>query len=120
MISFSLKDFFKKKPASTAVTAKGRLQVIIAQERSECGGPDFLRLMHDELLDVVRKYIDVDPSAVRVQVDKDGTREVLEVNIVLPDRGEGQDQQMRTPMPPRKPNPPQIKSTGRPRGRRRK
>ena len=114
MISFM--DWFKKKPASTAQTAKGRLQVIIAQERSECGGPDFLRLMHDELLDVVRKYIDVDPSAVRVQVDKNGTHEVLEVNIVLPDRGDGFDRQTQTQtqtqtqMPPRKPNPPQSKS----------
>jgi cell division topological specificity factor len=80
---------FRKPSSSTAMTAKGRLQVIIAQERTESGGPDFLRLMHDELLDVVRKYVDVDPSAVSVQVDEEGNREVLEVNVVLPERTKG-------------------------------
>jgi cell division topological specificity factor len=84
----SFLDYFKGKQKKTADVAKGRLQLIIAQERAECGGPDFLRLMHDELLAVVRKYIDVDPSAVRVQMDKDGGCEILEVNITLP---EGRD-----------------------------
>lgn len=83
-------DLFKRKSPSniksSASDAKGRLQVIIAQERSWSGGPDFLQMMRGELLDVVRKYIDVDPSAISVHMDKNGDCEMLEVNVVLPDR----------------------------------
>lgn len=81
----SFLDYFRSKPKKTAELAKGRLQLIIAQERAECGGPDLLNLMHDDLLAVVRKYVDVDPSAVKVQMDKSGGCKVLEVNIVLPE-----------------------------------
>ena len=78
-------DYFRSSRKKSAEIAKGRLQLIIAQERSECGGPDFLRLMQNELLEVVRKYIDVSPDAVRVQMDKEGDCEVLELNITLPE-----------------------------------
>ena len=81
-------DYFRSNRKKTAEIAKGRLQLIIAQERSECSGPDFLRLMQNELLDVVRKYIDVSEDAVKVQMDKEGDCEVLEVNIVLPENHE--------------------------------
>ncbi len=82
-------DYFRSNRKKSAGIAKGRLQVIIAQQRAECGGPDFLRLMQAEILEVVRKYIQVNDEAVKVQMDKDGQCEVLELNITLP---EGVDQ----------------------------
>ena len=41
-------DFLKTKK-TTAETAKNRLQIIIAQERSHRGGPDYLPLLQVSL-----------------------------------------------------------------------
>ncbi len=76
----------RKKNASSAARAKERLQIIVARERLQCaGGPDYLPMLQDELLAVVRKYIQVDRNAVRMQLDQEGDCEVLELNITLPD-----------------------------------
>jgi len=46
-------DFLNRKK-TTAETAKNRLQIIIAQERSHRGGPDYLPLLQRELLEVIK------------------------------------------------------------------
>ena len=63
-------DFLKAKK-NTAETAKNRLQIIIAQERSSRGAPDYLPLLRRELLEVIKKYVNVDVDAVKVDVVKD-------------------------------------------------
>ena len=77
-------DFLKTKK-NTAETAKNRLQIIIAQERSTRGAPDYLPLMRRELLEVIRKYVNVDVDAVKVDVIKDGDHDVLDISVALPD-----------------------------------
>ncbi|GAB2500376.1 cell division topological specificity factor MinE [Pseudoxanthomonas sangjuensis] len=77
-------DFLKAKK-NTAETAKNRLQIIIAQERSARGGPDYLPLMRRELLEVIKKYVNVDIDAVRVDVIKDGSHDVLDISVALPE-----------------------------------
>ena len=77
-------DFLKAKK-NTAETAKSRLQIIIAQERSARGGPDYLPLMRRELLEVIKKYVNVDIDAVRVDVIKDGSHDVLDISVALPE-----------------------------------
>lgn len=72
----------KKK---TAVDAKSRLQIIIAQERSTRGGPDYLPMLQRELLEVIRKYVSVDVDAVNVRLDKAGEHDVLDISVALPD-----------------------------------
>ena len=77
-------DFLKAKK-NTAETAKNRLQIIIAQERSSRGAPDYLPLMRRELLEVIRKYVNVDVDAVKVDVIKDGDHDVLDISVALPE-----------------------------------
>ena len=77
-------DFLKAKK-NTAETAKNRLQIIIAQERSSAGAPDYLPLMRREILEVIRKYVNVDVDAVRVDVVKDGEHDVLDISVALPE-----------------------------------
>ena len=77
-------DIFKAKK-STAETAKNRLQIIIAQERSTRGGPDYLPLLQRELLEVIRKYVNVDVEAVKVDLVKDGEHDVLDISVALPE-----------------------------------
>ena len=65
--------------------AKERLQIIVARERATRGGPDYLPQLQEELLMVVRKYVEVDQDAINIQVDRESGCEILELNITLPD-----------------------------------
>ena len=77
-------DFLRAKK-NTANIAKERLRIIVAQERSARGGPDYLPMLRREILEVIRKYVHVDPDAVQINVDKDGGHDVLELTVSLPD-----------------------------------
>ena len=77
-------DFLHKKK-NTAETAKNRLQIIIAQERSNRGGPDYLPLLQRELLEVIKKYVNIDADAVKVDLVRDGDNDVLDISVALPE-----------------------------------
>ncbi|HWS26128.1 MAG TPA: cell division topological specificity factor MinE [Xanthomonadales bacterium] len=79
-------DLFKSRPKNTAKTAKERLLIIVAQERGAHSAPDYLPLLKRELLEVIRKYVNVDPDAVMVNVQREGDQEVLELSVTLPDK----------------------------------
>ena len=78
-------DFFTQRNKNTANVAKERLRIIIAQERSTRGAPDYLPLLQRELLEVIRKYVNVDVDAVKVDVVKDGEHDVLDISVALPE-----------------------------------
>ncbi len=80
----SIFDFLKPKK-NTASVAKDRLRIIIAQERTSHGQPDYLPLLRRELLEVIRKYVNVDAEAVKVDVVKDGEHDVLDISVALPE-----------------------------------
>jgi len=84
----ALFDFLRAKK-NTAETAKNRLQLIIAQERSSRGAPDYLPLLRRELLDVIKKYVNVDVDAVKVDLIKDGDHDVLDISVALPEGQQG-------------------------------
>ncbi len=83
----ALLDYFRtKKPAQTAQTAKERLQIIVAHERGQRNGPDYLPAMKQDIIDVIRKYVLVGEDDVNVNIDnKSESLSVLELNITLPD-----------------------------------
>lgn len=81
----SLLDYFKINKPSTASIAKERLQILVAHERSSRGQPSYLPQLQKELLEVIRKYVDVDQDAITVNFEQDETQETLELNIVVPD-----------------------------------
>lgn len=81
-------DFLKTKK-NTASIAKERLRIIVAQERSSRGAPDYLPLLQRELLEVIRKYVSIDADAVRVDLAKDGEHDVLDISVALPDERPG-------------------------------
>lgn len=80
---------FRRNPPSASV-AKERLRIIVAQERSSRGGaPDYLPLLRRELLEVIRKYVNVEPDAVKVNVEREEGHEVLELSVSLPGKASG-------------------------------
>jgi cell division topological specificity factor len=82
-----LLDFFRSSRPSkgTASVAKERLQILVAHDRSERHRPSYLPKLQREILEVIRKYVDVDMNAVTVNYEQDDRHEILELNIVLPD-----------------------------------
>ncbi len=79
-------DFLRPKK-NTASIAKERLRIIVSQERSARGGPDYLPMLRRELLEVIRKYVSVDLDAVKVDLVRDGDQEVLDISVSLSDPG---------------------------------
>ena len=78
-------DFLKRKPEPTAGLAKERLRIIVAQERSTRGAPDYLPLLRNELLEVIKKYVHVDLDAININVERDSGHEILELSVALPE-----------------------------------
>ncbi len=77
--------FFRRTPP-TASLAKERLRIIVAQERTNRSGPDYLPLLRRELLEVIRKYVNVDPDAIQINLEKEDGHEVLELSVALPEK----------------------------------
>lgn len=79
---------FKKQPErNSALVAKERLQVIVAHRRA--GGsshPDYFPKLQEDLMQVIRKYVNVGDDAVQISLDRDETLDVLQLNISLPEK----------------------------------
>lgn len=81
-----LSFFRNRRDASpSAAVAKGRLQVLIAHERTNRNGPEYLPQLKQDIVDVIKKYVNVGEDQVMVKIDSQDNREVLELNITLPE-----------------------------------
>ena len=81
----SLLDYFRTSKPNSASLAKERLQILVAHERASRNQPSYLPDLQKELLEVIRKYVNVSQDAITVHFDQDGNQETLELNIVLPE-----------------------------------
>jgi cell division topological specificity factor len=79
-------DFLKPRAPNSASVAKERLRIIVAQERAQRDAPDYLPMLRRELLEVLKKYVNVDPDAIQVKVSQEGGHELLELSVALPDK----------------------------------
>jgi len=84
----SLLDYFRLSKPKTASVAKERLQILVAHERTFRNRPSYLPQLQKELLEVIRKYVNVDQEAITVNFEQDDSQETLELNIILPDQQE--------------------------------
>ena len=73
-----IKKFTKKQTdtSSSKDKAKERLHLVLMQDRANVSA-DFLDLMRQEIIDVIKKYIEIDESAIDVRLtnkeNEDGT-----------------------------------------------
>ncbi|TEA27631.1 cell division topological specificity factor MinE [Candidatus Schmidhempelia bombi] len=82
----ALLDVFLSPKKSTANIAKERLQIIVAERRRYDSEPSYLPELRRDLLNVISKYIKVDPSTMSLQFEqKSDDITVLELNVTLPD-----------------------------------
>ncbi len=87
----NLLDYLRGSEKKTAAVAKERLQILIAHERANrnASSPDYLPALQEELLAVIAKYIHVERDMIKVQLEKHGEYDVLELNIMLPEDKRG-------------------------------
>jgi cell division topological specificity factor len=82
----SLLDYFRTSRPSSASVAKERLQILVAHERVSRNQPSYLPQLQKELLEVIRRHVNVNQDAISFNFEQDGNQETLELNIVLPDQ----------------------------------
>ncbi len=77
---------YLKRPRKSAKVAKERLQIIIAHERgvTRNNKPDYLTAMQRDLIDVIAKYVDINKEDVKIELERQDGRSILELNITLP------------------------------------
>jgi len=68
----------------SAAHAKERLQVIISHERIGRTREDFLPKLQRELVEVVTRYVAIDPQKVQVNLERGGDMSTLAIEIELP------------------------------------
>ncbi len=81
----SIFSFLRANQKKSASMAKERLQILLAHERAaDSQSPDYLPMMHQEILAVIKKYVQISDDAVEVKLDRGNDCSTLEVNIELP------------------------------------
>ena len=82
-----LLDLFRPAAAAarsrSADTARERLQLVLAVERSG-GGPSFLPQLQQDILEVIKRYVEIDNEKVSIELERGQDISMLEVNIELP------------------------------------
>jgi cell division topological specificity factor len=63
----------------SAPTARERLQVLLAHERS-----DLVALLREEILAVIAKHVQLDTDKVQVKLDRDTNVSLLEIDVEIP------------------------------------
>jgi len=82
----SLFNFARKKQPKSAQTAKNRLQILLAHERSGGGASetDYLPMLQRDIVAAIRKHIPIGDKDVDVRMERGDEMSSLEINIELP------------------------------------
>jgi cell division topological specificity factor len=72
--------FFTRK--RSAESAKERLQLVLIHDRTDLT-PAQLESLKDDLLKAISRYIDIDPDAVQIGLERDGRAQRLVADIPL-------------------------------------
>lgn len=78
-------DYLLGRKRKSASVAKERLQIILAREHGQDGSPDYLPALKKDILEVVGRYVAIDHDNIQVTLQNDGTVEILELNISIPE-----------------------------------
>jgi cell division topological specificity factor len=66
----------------SAKQAKERLKLVLIHDRTDLN-PGTLDNLKDELIDVISRHVDIDPSSVQIKMTQDGRQQRLIADIPL-------------------------------------
>jgi cell division topological specificity factor len=76
-------NFFERLTGKkSASSAKERLQLVLIHDRTDLT-PAMLEALKDDLIAAISKHIEIDPSSVRIEVERDGRAQRLMADIPL-------------------------------------
>lgn len=73
-------NFLQKK--KSAESAKDRLQLVLVHDRTDLTSAQ-LEALKNELLSAISRYIEIDPDAVQIGLERDGRSQRLVADIPL-------------------------------------
>jgi cell division topological specificity factor len=80
-----MKDLFDRilgRDRHSANMAKERLQLVLIHDRTDLS-PGLLESLRDELIAVISRHVDIDPSAVSLEMASEGREQRLVADIPL-------------------------------------
>ena len=83
MLSF----FRRPRQASSAESAKERLQILLSHERTDRSSPEYLPMLQRDILEVIERYMRVGGDSVDIKLERGEELSTLEINIELPGAG---------------------------------
>lgn len=87
----SFLSFLLGQKKTSASVAKERLQLILINERGSGDAPDYLPQLRKELIEVISRYVKINPDDLKVNLDRQEDLEILEVKIEMPQQGQQSD-----------------------------
>jgi cell division topological specificity factor len=83
MIMELLERLFKRdRPQNSSEEAKQRLQLVIAHDRAGLSS-DTIELMRQEILEVVARYVEIDPEEMEFSLESDKGSSALIANLPI-------------------------------------
>ncbi len=73
--------FFNREPKS-AQQAKERLKLVLIHDRTDLA-PGTMEALRDDLIQAISRHIEIDPTAVRIEMTQDGRQQRLLADIPL-------------------------------------
>ncbi len=80
----SFLSFLLGEKKTSASVAKDRLQLILINERGDGVAPDYLPRLQKELVEVISRYVKINPNDIKVNLERQDSLEILEVKIEMP------------------------------------
>lgn len=81
-------SFFRRPSrAGSANTARDRLQILLAHERTACSSPDVLPLLQRDIMDAITRHMKIGSDSVDIKIERGDDLSTLEINIELPGAG---------------------------------
>lgn len=78
----SFLDRLLGKNTTSAVEAKERLKLVLIHDRTNLS-PESLESMKDELIDVISRYVEINPNAVHINMEQHGREQRLIADIPI-------------------------------------
>lgn len=75
-------DVIRGQKRKSADQAKERLRLVLINDRTDIS-PDKLESLKNEMLEVISRYVDIDPSMVHIQMAQEGRGQRLIADIPL-------------------------------------
>lgn len=78
-------NFFRRhRSATSADSAKERLQILLSHERVDRSSPEYLPMLQRDILEVIQRYMRVGDEGVDIKLERGDELSTLEINVELP------------------------------------